>query len=757
MIHDWKLLFLGGMFINFFSHRVLAQIIPDATLPVNSVVTTNSPTNTITGGTVRGRNLFHSFEQFSLTTGQAAYFNNPTSIQNIFSRVTGNSISNIDGILKTNGTANLFLLNPRGIIFGANARFNLGGSFLGTTADSIKFADGTQFSAQNYQSTPLLTVQMPVGLQFSSEPAPILVKTTSNQRLNIQPNLTFNPVLADSRNANLLKLNLASASTPIGLFSPQGKTLAFVGGDVILQGGNITSFSGRIELGSVGNNSFVGLIPDDSSGWKLNYDEVNSFGNIQLIQGSSLNVSGIRGGSIQLNGKNISLSGQSVAVAANFGSGNAGFLNLNATDRISLLNSVVGTSTFNSGSSGSINLKAKEIGIQNSVVQTASLGSGTAGDLNVSATDSLLIDGILPSLSNPKIISPGGIITYSLYRAGSTGNISLDALHVKLSNTSIIQSATAGRTGGGIQVNSSTIELIGGIPLRFSDIDPTSIFPARTGIYAVTSSDANAGNIAIDTGKLVIRDGAAVSATSFLGTGQGGDIRIQASESVELMNSNPYDPTIPSALFARSRSVGGSSGSIDIVTPKLILDDAQINVDTVGGQFGSIQIDSSDIQLLRGSKITTNAGSNSNGGNIDINTDALVLDNSSITANAFSGNGGNIDINTAIFLQRDSQVTASSELGVDGQVVINQLNSPSTLFIITDADLIPPDTITSSCDLSRPQKIYRIGGRVRPLPDAVELTTDPRTEANVMIKKPDGTIALRYEPQAISTGNCVAQ
>ncbi len=263
----------------------LAQVTPDTTLGAEgSVVTPNAnvggfPANLIEGGATRDINLFHSFSEFNVGDGQRVYFANPIGIENILTRVTGNNLSNILGTLGVDGSANLFLLNPNGIIFGQNARLDVGGSFVATTANSFVFGDGVEFSATNPAVPSLLTVSVPLGLQYGTQP---------------------------------------------GAIASQGALLVDEGQSLILAGGDITlddSFlavdffeGGRVELGAVAGEGTVGLNADGSL-LSLSFPNELERANVSLANGSLVDVSAEDGGSIAIHAQNIDISAGSQLIA----------------------------------------------------------------------------------------------------------------------------------------------------------------------------------------------------------------------------------------------------------------------------------------------------------------------------------------------------------------------------------------------------------------------------------------------------------
>ncbi|HEX2528262.1 MAG TPA: filamentous hemagglutinin N-terminal domain-containing protein [Geminicoccus sp.] len=117
-------------------------------------------------GQIRGQNLFHSFERFGVQTNGKVTFTGPGGLNNVISRVTGGEASNIDGTLaSTVPNANVYLVNPSGVVFGPNARLDVPGSFHASTADELRFEDGAVFSALD-PSGSRLTVAAPKAFGF---------------------------------------------------------------------------------------------------------------------------------------------------------------------------------------------------------------------------------------------------------------------------------------------------------------------------------------------------------------------------------------------------------------------------------------------------------------------------------------------------------------------------------------------------------------------------------------------------------------
>ena len=685
-----------------------AQIVQDATL--NTSVTTQGNITTITGGTPAGSNLFHSFDQFSVSNGNTAYFNNTTDIQNIISRVTGLSTSNIEGTIQANGTANLFLLNPNGIIFGSNASLNIGGSFLASTASSLTFADGTEFSATAHQATPLLTISVPIGLQFNGAVGSIRNQSTTRR--------------TDS----------AGAEYAVGLQVQPGKTLALVGGEVVLEGGYLTAEAGRIELGGVAGTAWVSLDPT-AQGWVLGYEGVKNFEDIRLSQVAKVDTGGQGSGEIQVQGRRVMLTEGSQIISLNVGSEPGGTLTVTASDSVELSgtspdgnrNSGLFTLTT-AGRAGDITINTRQLIVQNQAfISTDALlaATGGGGNLTVIATESV------------SLLTDSALLTNTL-GSGKAGDLRIETGQLIVGGGAVVSAFTVGQgEGGDIQVNASSVDLFG--------VGSDGI---SSGLYTFTFSTGQGGNITVDTRDFRLADGALLNALTLAegnggniivntetfaavnggqlvtttrstspNGGNAGDIIVNATDSIILSGSDrtfaeriAQFPTsvanegATSGLFANTseRSTGhggdvtlntrqlnvtddarvtvsslgtGNAGNLLIIDPSLVnLDQGTLSAETAG-EGGNVTIEQvGSIQLRNNSLISAKADGIGNGGNITIDTDTLAaLENSNITANAFDGKGGNVRITTqGLFLSLDSEITASSERGIDGVVEINR-------------------------------------------------------------------------------------
>ncbi|WP_206816032.1 filamentous hemagglutinin N-terminal domain-containing protein [Chroococcus sp. FPU101] len=708
-----------------------AQIIPDQTLPINSRINLEGDTTKVNGGTLAGKNLFHSFEQFSIITGSLVWFNNAQSVENIISRITGSNVSVIDGLIRANGTANLFLLNPNGIIFGPNASLNIGGSFLATTANSIQFADGNKFSTINASQTPLLSVNLPVSLRFGMNPKPIVVQGTGHTL----GGGFFAPLTRDPQNT--------------GLKVRPTKTLALIGGELNLSGGSLIAEGGRIELGSVsfGNVSLL----QTAESLTLGYGNIDYFQDIHLSQKALLDASSdsfmTNGGTIQIQGRNISLADGSLGLIQNLGLQSAGNINIRALESLTLIGTTadgkIPSSLVNEtvrGKGGNISIVTKQLNLQNAgQIGTRTFSQNTldiSGNIDLSVSEAIKVIGF--SYINPSFLSN---ISATSFLAAKAGDIQISTRQMSLVNGGFISSGTLGTgDGGNLNVTAEAINLIG--------INPFTLFPSSLG--SSTLSIGNSGNLTINTSTLYIHDGATISASTGA-YGNAGNVIINASRSIEISGRNiasfnpssiisaaPIQPIELQQLFRLPAIPTGNSGNVIINTGHLsIIDKAQVNVrndgpsnagnlilnanslflshqgeisaSSVSGVEGDITLNIQDVLLLsNNSQITNTAAGTGNGGNIKIDTSFLIgTGNSDITANSRSGRGGAININARGALGFSVQdkrltlgndITAFSEQGADlsGTVELNTPEiDPSQGLIKFPETIINPTTLVA--------------------------------------------------------------
>jgi filamentous hemagglutinin family protein len=681
--------------------QVHAQsVVPDSSL---GTIVTGSPNFAITGGTRpnNGPNLFHSFSQFSIPTGGTAAFNNAPDIVNIFGRVTGGTASNIDGILQANGTANLFLLNPAGILFGTNARLNIGGSFVGTTANSIQFADGSQFIATNSTPAPLLTMSVPIGLQMGQNSSRIQVQGQGHQ-------LKHPPIFAEAATRDPMQ---------VGLKVQPGRTLALIGNGIQLDRGVLIAESGQVKLGSLsaGTVHLNSTLPQ----WNFSTDNTATFSNIHLTQSALIDASGNPGGSIHLQGKDIQLQNSSILFVQHYGTQAAGRIQVKADllelsgalpnkDQSLILSENLGTSP-----GAHIDISARQIVARDGgeILSTTFRNRGMGGDVSVNARESIQLFGVSP-FDGTRF---SGIGAPSNFGGGRGGNISITTGDfIARNGAGVISRVLGGQGTGTIQIRSNTISLIGENP----------VIAGNSSIISSTFLGGDAGSIVIDTGRIVLGASGAISASTS-GSGNAGSLTINARESIEIDGSN-VSLALPSRISASGQQLAlrfrqifglpalptGNGGNLVVNSPKitvrnqgfiaaenvgsgnagylkvqansiLLEQHGQIRTSTTSGQGGNLELTARESLIMRqNSLISARAGERGNGGNVLINAPIIAgFENSDIIANAVRGRGGNTQITTQgiVGLQfrpqrtSESDMTASSEFGVNGSVQVDNV------------------------------------------------------------------------------------
>ncbi|NJS16721.1 MAG: filamentous hemagglutinin N-terminal domain-containing protein, partial [Nostocaceae cyanobacterium CSU_2_110] len=531
-----------------------SNIVPDNTLGIESSQINNNnlnrngiPSTLIEGGAERGQNLFHSLQELNVGEGRGAYFVVPNNnIQNVLTRVTGNNPSEILGILGTisnrnfdPSNANLFLINPNGIVFGENASLDINGSFVGTTANGIEFGEQGFFSATNPETTPLLTVN-PSAFLFSQ-----IKQTASIQNNSVAPTGIIDP----------------AGFNVFGLRVPDGKSLLLLGGNVNMNGGELNAYGGRVELGGLAETGTVAL-DINGNNFSLGFPDNVTRADVSLTNQAKVEVQGAGGGDIVVNARNVEITGGSF-LSGGIGQGLgtpetvAGDITLNATGEITVADS--GSQIRNwvrrdsRGNGGNITVNAGSLNLAEGASLSAStFGEGKAGNVTVTANDTV-------SLTDARIfnrVEAGGV--------GDGGNIEINAANLTLRDgaqltTSIRRASdtqSAGRgNAGDVNVNVSGVVDIAG---------RRDTFPSGIRSTVGTGTIGNGGNITVDAGSFNLAEGARLDASTF-GEGKAGNVTVTAKDTVSLTDAR---------IFNRVEAGGvGDGGNIEINAANLTLRD----------------------------------------------------------------------------------------------------------------------------------------------------------------------------------------
>lgn len=422
---------LAGTFSIGIDQGVFAQIVPDNTLGAeSSIVTPNLnlngiPSDQIDGGAIRGANLFHSFTQFNINAGRGATFTNPAGIANILSRVTGANRSEILGRLGVNGTANLFLINPNGIVFGQSASLDVQGSFIATTANAVEFGNRGIFSASKPESPQLLNVN-PSAFLFNQIPPGGI--TNRSARLQV----------------------------------PQGQNLILLGGNVNLDGGVLQAPSGRVELAGLAESGRV-EIDRESNNLSLIFPDGRVRADISLSNRASIEA----GGDIQVRGRRVTLTQGSQIKTATEGAANAGNITVNTGQLIVRDGAQVTASTRGRGRGGTVVVNALEsielVGTSTNGEQSGlfadTQSAGDAGDIKVDTRQLTLGDRAL--------------ITSRSTGMGRAGDINITVRGTLQANNGTIGTSATGSAGGAITVKAGDIRLNGDSNITTSVFDGT--------------------------------------------------------------------------------------------------------------------------------------------------------------------------------------------------------------------------------------------------------------------------------------------
>ncbi len=585
-----------------------AQIILDGTLGKSGALAGPNYQIGADLGQQHGGNLFHSFGDFNLQSHESATFSGPANVQNVISRVTGGNPSSIDGTLRsTIPNADMYFLNPYGVMFGPNAKLDVQGGFHVSTADYLRLQDGGRFEA----------------------------RTPGNSLLTVAPVTAFGFLTEEMGEIRLQDSKLSVS---------EGRTLSLIGGNIHIDGEppvydaeGIPTYSsdlyqyGRINLASIASRGEI--TPTDVG---LNLSAAAQGGQITV---NNTRIASQDGGGIFIRGGRFEAA-NTVIGSLTHSDKNSGVVNIQV-DNMTLTN---GTSLSNFttgvGRAGNIEIEAGQITLRDGTILSFTVGTGESGNIILKVAGTLILTGKTNDGNGSSIKSVG-----AEDNIGKRGNIEIKANQIELKDGARIST----QSGGNI-----SIKVVGSLNLSGEG----KLGGSAIWIDLVENANNAAGRIEIEARQINLMDGALID-NSTPSKNDSGTIILKVGESLTISGiSNKLG--ISSGISSDSLSEeinAGNAGRIEIESPQISLTNrANISSSTIGsGNAGSISI-KADTLTIHGEKIndltgifsvSTSTQSNpGKAGEIKIEARQITLEKASIDA---SGNaeGGSIIIKGA--------------------------------------------------------------------------------------------------------------
>ena len=659
-------------------------------------------------GKLSGSNLFHSFRVFSIGAGESATFTTASpGIANVISRVTGGSLSQINGLLRlsaASGAPAFYFINPAGVAFGAGASIDVPGAFHVSTADYLKFPDGKFYADGNSGSTFSSAPPEAFGFLGAKRAA---ISLNSRAALSTQATKPVSITAGDIEMDNALVVTAAAAiriaavgSNPVEV-PLQGPLPSLAGELTIRRGGivdavNAGSLPGGEVAVSAGNITIDGQ--GVLTGIATETDDIAKAGNVTIMAGQTLalRAGGIilsnsywegDAGTVAVRAGNVTVEGAGSQIGSNaYDMGDAGAVDVHAAGDLRVLaGASIASNTFWDGDGGRVVVNASNITLDGQGALFAGIGSdsafltgGSPGSVEVNAL--LRLD-----------LVQGGVIVSRTNGNGNAGSVSVRATDISIDGNGFFTGITS----------RGAISPYGSGAAGAVDVRATRALSVVDGgsISSDTFGDGNAGSVKVSADSIRV-DGNGIfasisSSTSPYGSGAGGSVEVTATQMLEVVNRG---------RVAAVTEGPGNAGTVKVSAPRISVDGEGLFAEILSsalpfssGDAGKVEVTASEaLRVVDGGSITSDSQGSGAAGVVRVSAGHIILDDqgnpfvTQISSDTYGpGNGGTVEVHAAgdIELLGGAKISSNTHaLGDAGAVIVtarNILIDGSTAAVLT--------------------------------------------------------------------------